>query len=290
MEYRSDYSKYQCKSQVQRTYSVTVTNADGCEASTSATVNVNPLPNPTISGDLEICDGETTTLTASGGTSYVWNTGATTASINVSPNTTTTYSVTVTNADGCEASTSATVIVNPLPEITITGDTEICEGDCTKLTAESENGVIYEWSEVSEIPCQGSYYVGEQQDETIQKLYYYDGNLEYIGTLTAPNVNGIGYYCGSGADRAIYGMQRPGEDPINAVRANLVKINVETGVTEVLGEISQPMNIYGPTGVTGIFNYIADVTEDGHYLFPAMTALINPTNLKIIDYTVYLEI
>ncbi|MEZ5048569.1 MAG: hypothetical protein R2766_02850 [Saprospiraceae bacterium] len=119
-------------------------------------------------------------------------------------------------------------------------------------------------------------------------MYYYDGNLEYIGTLTAPNVNGIGYYCGSGADRAIYGMQRPGEDPINAVRANLVKINVETGVTEVLGEISQPMNIYGPTGVTGIFNYIADVTEDGHYLFPAMTALINPTNLEIIDYTVYL--
>ncbi|MEZ5048573.1 MAG: hypothetical protein R2766_02870 [Saprospiraceae bacterium] len=44
-----------------------------------------------------------------GGTSYRWNTGATTASINVSPSTTTTYSVTVTNADGCEASTSATV-------------------------------------------------------------------------------------------------------------------------------------------------------------------------------------
>ncbi|MEZ5048579.1 MAG: hypothetical protein R2766_02900 [Saprospiraceae bacterium] len=41
-------------------------------------------------------------MTASGGTSYEWNTGATTASISVSPNTTTTYSVTVTNADGCE--------------------------------------------------------------------------------------------------------------------------------------------------------------------------------------------
>ncbi|MEZ5048563.1 MAG: hypothetical protein R2766_02820 [Saprospiraceae bacterium] len=35
---------------------MTVTNADGCEASTSATVVVNPLPTPAISGDLEICN------------------------------------------------------------------------------------------------------------------------------------------------------------------------------------------------------------------------------------------
>ncbi|MEZ5048568.1 MAG: hypothetical protein R2766_02845 [Saprospiraceae bacterium] len=137
-------------------YTVTVTDENGCTNTATVTVTVNPLPTPAISGDLEICDGETTTLTASGGTSYEWNTGATTASINVSPSTTTTYSVTVTNADGCEASTSATVIVNPLPS-TITGDTEICEEIVQKLTAESENGVIYEWSEVSEIPCQGSY-------------------------------------------------------------------------------------------------------------------------------------
>ncbi|MEZ5048580.1 MAG: hypothetical protein R2766_02905 [Saprospiraceae bacterium] len=85
---------------------------------------------------LEICDGETTTLTASD-VSSVWSTGATTASINVSPNTTTTYSVTVTNADGCEASTSANVVVNPLPTPAISGDLEICDSrdhnlDCVR--------------------------------------------------------------------------------------------------------------------------------------------------------------
>ncbi|MEZ5048565.1 MAG: hypothetical protein R2766_02830 [Saprospiraceae bacterium] len=46
---------------------------------------MNPLPTPAISGDLEICDGESTTLTATGGTSYTWSTGATTANINVGP-------------------------------------------------------------------------------------------------------------------------------------------------------------------------------------------------------------
>ncbi len=44
--------------------------------------------------DISICDGESTTLTASGGTTYLWSNGETTASITVSPTETTTYTVT----------------------------------------------------------------------------------------------------------------------------------------------------------------------------------------------------
>ncbi|MEZ4910999.1 MAG: hypothetical protein R2774_09060 [Saprospiraceae bacterium] len=36
---------------------------------------VNPLPNGSIGGDTEICIGASTTLTASGGSSYAWSTG-----------------------------------------------------------------------------------------------------------------------------------------------------------------------------------------------------------------------
>lgn len=126
------------------TYNVTVTNTYGCNANTSATVTVNPLPTPSISGDLEICDGESTTLTAAGGTSYVWDTGANTASITVSPSMTTNYNVTVTNTDGCKASTSVSVIVNLLPTAVIAGDTEICLGESTTLTA--TGGTSYIWN------------------------------------------------------------------------------------------------------------------------------------------------
>nr|HPQ21972.1 hypothetical protein [Saprospiraceae bacterium] len=126
------------------TYYITVSDCKACSIVDSIHVNRLPLPIPSISGDLEICDGESTTLTASGGTSYEWNTGATTASINVSPSTTTNYSVTVTNADGCEASTSATVIVNPLPTPAISGDLEICDGETTTLTA--SGGTSYVWN------------------------------------------------------------------------------------------------------------------------------------------------
>ncbi|MBL0101364.1 MAG: hypothetical protein IPP49_16100 [Saprospiraceae bacterium] len=126
------------------TYNVTVTDANGCQASTSVTVTVNPLPTPAITGNIVICHRRGTTLTTSGGTTYVWSNGATTSVITVSPASTTTYNVTVTDANGCQASTSVTVTVNPLPTPAITGNTVICNGASTTLTA--SGGTTYVWS------------------------------------------------------------------------------------------------------------------------------------------------
>ncbi|MEZ4910991.1 MAG: hypothetical protein R2774_09020 [Saprospiraceae bacterium] len=125
-------------------YTVTVTSDKGCVSTTSVTVIVNPLPNGSISGDTEICVGASTTLTASGGSSYAWSTGDSGASITVSPSSTTSYTVTVTSDKGCVSTTSVTVIVNPLPNGNISGDTEICIGESTTLTA--SGGSSYAWS------------------------------------------------------------------------------------------------------------------------------------------------
>ncbi|MCO6464896.1 MAG: hypothetical protein J5I52_12190, partial [Saprospiraceae bacterium] len=127
-----------------QTYSVTVTDEHGCNNSTSVTVIVNPLPNPVIEGDLAICHGKSTTLTASGGTSFLWSTGATTAQITVSPTVNTTYSVEVTDANGCKNTTEAEVVVNPLPIPIISGINTICLNESTVLTA--SGGVAYDWS------------------------------------------------------------------------------------------------------------------------------------------------
>ncbi|MFM9948535.1 MAG: gliding motility-associated C-terminal domain-containing protein [Saprospiraceae bacterium] len=124
-------------------YSVTATDSNGCQASTSVTVTVNPLPVPTVTATPSlICAGDTTVLTATGGTSYLWSTGATNASVSVSPLNTTLYSVTVTNL-GCTASASATVLVNPLPTALADPDT-ICVGESAVLTA--SGGDLYQWS------------------------------------------------------------------------------------------------------------------------------------------------
>jgi len=121
-----------------------VVDVNSCLDTAYYTVIVNPLPNPVISGTDTICNGDTTTLFASGGTGYVWNTTAITDSIVVSPTSDTNYSVTVTDANNCSNSTNTDVVVNPLPSPSINGSTIVCQGFGTTLTA--SGGTSYNWS------------------------------------------------------------------------------------------------------------------------------------------------
>ena len=134
------------------TYTVTVTSAEGCLATASGTVTVNPKPTVTVDSK-EICFGESVTLTATatGATSYRWNNGATTPSIQVSPNSTTTYAVTVTSEAGCTATASGTVTVNPTPTVTVDSKT-ICAGEPATLTATASAGVTFLWSNGATTP------------------------------------------------------------------------------------------------------------------------------------------
>ena len=124
-------------------YSVTVTNAAGCQSVLSTTMSEYTVTIPTIIGTMTICEGQTTTLRASGGSSYVWDNGSTQALISV--NATGTYTVTSTNQYGCTATNSATVLVNPLPTVNILSQNSICRGESVSLTAIS-SGSTYNWS------------------------------------------------------------------------------------------------------------------------------------------------
>jgi hypothetical protein len=129
-------------------YSVTVTDASGCSATSSAvTVTVNSLPTATITPDgaTTFCQEDFVTLTASSADSYLWSNDATTQSITISN--AGNYSVTVTDASGCSKTSSATTVtVNLLPIVTITpgSATTFCEGNSVVLTASS--GASYLWS------------------------------------------------------------------------------------------------------------------------------------------------
>jgi hypothetical protein len=124
------------------TYSVTVTNANGCSSTSAAfIVSVAALPpTPVISGVSSFCAGGSTTLTSSSATGNLWSTGATTQSITVSA--AGAYTLTVTNAAGCSATTIPfNVSINPAPATpVITGPSVFCPGTSITLTSSSATG------------------------------------------------------------------------------------------------------------------------------------------------------
>jgi hypothetical protein len=131
-------------------YSVIVTNANGCSATSAPqTVTVNAKPQATItpSGGLTFCTGQSVTLTANPGASYVWSNGATTQSIDVFS--TNNFQVTVTYANGCSSTSTVTsVTVNPkppTPNITASGPTTFCAGGSVTLSAPA-GYTSYLWS------------------------------------------------------------------------------------------------------------------------------------------------
>ena len=136
------------------TYSVQVTNGAGCSAvSAPVTINVNPVPAATITpnGVTSFCTGGSVVLTASAGSSYLWNNGATTQSITV--NNSGSFTVTVTGAGGCNATSAATTVTvnaNPSASITPNGPTTFCAGGTLLLSASA--GSTYLWSNGATTP------------------------------------------------------------------------------------------------------------------------------------------
>ena len=131
-------------------YSVTLTSSSGCSSiTTSDTIIVTPIVQATINGISAVCIGDSATLTANSGTSYLWSNGVTTQSITVNPSSSTSYSVSVVN-NGCSSNSSVSnVIVNPLPTVQAGNDQTICDGTSTTLSANSGSGFAYSWSNSS---------------------------------------------------------------------------------------------------------------------------------------------
>ncbi len=101
-------------------------------------------PVVSLTGNNNICTGDSSVLSATGGGSYSWNTGATTSTITIQPTTSTPYSVTVTNTAGCSTDTLISVIVNLVPVADAGPNDTICRGENAVLNA--SGGAAYSWS------------------------------------------------------------------------------------------------------------------------------------------------
>jgi hypothetical protein len=136
------------------TFTVSVTDGNGCVSSDNVLVTVNALPIANAGSSASICLGNSTMLSATGGTSYSWLpiTDLDNSLIDMptaSPLVATTYSVTVTDGNGCSASASVLVTVNDLPVSSLTSTNISCNGLTNGTGSVSVSGTStysYLWS------------------------------------------------------------------------------------------------------------------------------------------------
>ncbi|MFN6091657.1 MAG: PKD domain-containing protein [Bacteroidota bacterium] len=134
-------------------YSLTVTDANGCVKSNSITINAVPIPVVSISGVDSICVGDNCNMNASVANqilpiTYQWSNGLPSLpSVNVAPTLTQNYTLVVIDGNGCSDTTDFTVNVQNLPVITFNQtDTAACgELDYTFNASIVPSNVTYAW-------------------------------------------------------------------------------------------------------------------------------------------------
>lgn len=130
-------------------YNVTVTNANSCVNTGMATVLINPEPTPIANSNSPICVNSILSLNGSGGVNYSWSgpNGFSSSAQNptlvaTSAGMSGSYMLTVSDAIGCSSSTAITVVINPIPSISITSaNINGCAPVCTQFSAQTSSGV-----------------------------------------------------------------------------------------------------------------------------------------------------
>lgn len=116
------------------TYTVTVTDANGCQQTTSATVSQPAAVTPTFSKTDVTCNGGsdgTATVSPSGGTppyTFAWNTTPVQTTATATGLPAGSWSVTVTDANGCLSNGSITILQPPVMSVSITHTDPSCNG------------------------------------------------------------------------------------------------------------------------------------------------------------------
>jgi len=171
------------------TFTVTVTNSNGCSGSSSVTTSIYALPEPVIAGQELPCNGNPALLDAGMYAAYLWSNGATTQILAVAS--IGTYTVTVTNANGCTASATYTVIYSgnaPSKPVSMTGS---FIANCIALNQvytcpPVANATSYFWT----VPA-GVKIIGGQGTNSIT-VNYTPAYVGKTGVITVASVNTCG--------------------------------------------------------------------------------------------------
>lgn len=132
--------------QASTTFLLTGTDGNNCANSLSVPVIVNQLPQiQLLSNQSQYCQGDVVNLNASGGITYSWNEFSGNGNAqSFTAQVSSMYFVTGIDANSCSSSDSISIVVNPNPNLTISPNQEICEGETAAISVSGANS--YQWS------------------------------------------------------------------------------------------------------------------------------------------------
>ena len=177
-------------------FTVMVTDSSGCVSTCSVTAVVNELPVCEASNDGPICDGEPLGLSESGGDAVAWEwttDGGASIDDPFAQNPTATgvtdgetFTVTVTDANGCVSSCSTTATVFPNPACNAENDGPICLGDTLNLTENAGDAIAWSWT------SDGSAVISDPAAQSPFATNVTDGE---VFTVTVTDANGCTSTC-----------------------------------------------------------------------------------------------
>lgn len=127
-------------------YSVTGYNSSNCGATQTVAFIALPLPVIAVTPSfVTVCNLSTGIYTVSGASTYVWEDNSTAATVAITPSTTTSFSVTGTDANGCTGQGSAVILTAPLPTLNVVpASASVCPNTSQTFTA--QGALSYTWS------------------------------------------------------------------------------------------------------------------------------------------------
>jgi hypothetical protein len=129
--------------QATQTYTVTGTDANGCQNTAQVIVTVNNLPVVSAGQTQTLCVGASVTLNGSGASTYSWDNNVTNG-VSFTPNTTQTYTVTGIDVNGCQNTAQVSITVNPLPTVNAGSTQNVCPGVQVTLTASGASTYVWD--------------------------------------------------------------------------------------------------------------------------------------------------
>jgi subtilisin family serine protease len=196
------------------TYTVTGSNGATCQQQESITIEVLPAPTVgVVASQTVICQGEQTTITASGGDFYSWNNGLTSANEHtVSPTQSTVYTVTGFNSANCSNQASILIEVQDVPDVQVSASsTTICEGESAALSA--SGATSYNWTPSAGITNPNSAGINVSPSATT--------------TYTVEGTNN----CGSETETITITVVSPPATPVIVQNGNDLSVNTNPGET-----------------------------------------------------------